>query len=1804
MEKNRVYRKFKVILFLFLLTLSLPQFLKAQNPPPPTNVNAAVGGTSSLSIGINWSYVSGCSTYKIYRAEGLTGSYGEIDEVTGINNSSQTVYIDMNLNYDSEYCYKVESCYATGQCSGMSSSYDCATTPNTPPPTTYKISGNIMCNGSGLIGVSVNYSGLVGISNANGYYEINVISGLFNKFITPTKAGFDFSPNQIPIPSLNNDLPNQDFTATSNTINTPTLYATANDETSINLSWNSVSGANYYKVYYSNGNVLTSYLQSTSTYANGLNPNTNYCFYVVAYENNNESGMVSQNSNTACATTQSNSSYVISGITKEVGGAVIPYSEVTLSGLSSTTSSSNGTYSKTVASGWNGIISANKSGFVFQSYSINPVSQNLTQDIIGEPVSQEYQISLNPPTLAFENVNIGESSAIQYFTITNTGTQTLSVSSITFPGSFSGTGFSVGTINSGSSEQVGVTFTPTNPVTYVVEITVNSNAQSGYDKVVVSGTGVSDGICDFADVPADHYAFDAVTFLCQEGMLDDDGYCQPDDPITRAALAKLAYFSIEMQQTSFADNFPSPFQDLQNSSVWYYSYAKNLTYLEYDDGIVPFDKEFFNFYPSNYISRAHALKVLIETWDIDVQNGTGLPFIDVSEDHDAYKYIYTAYQLGIIEDNDQHIFGPNVNAYRSEIFVMLHKMMDIINFTAPVPQPDDFFVPGNYTPENFASFKAMHSGNFNFYTKTSFAIASIGIPLSFEHTYNSYLTEMPNGLTPLKPLGKAWNHPYNSYVMEISGDLENPDDFRVVIALPNSGFHVYSFLNGNYECETKGVYNILEKPTSDKFTITTKNQIVYIFKKLSGSDDDFPYVLVSVHDRNGNTLSVNYESSVYKTDFFRISSVTGTAGRNLNFYYHNATDLISHITDPIGRTVYFNFDTYDVIHEESKLISFKDAKSHFSYYNYGTIEEEKFLLLSIKLPKGNIVTNIYDQKKLISTQTNGNQPTTFTYDRNYGQSGDLNYVQAVKTDPFDKVTTIDYNKNGNAHHIVTETSTINVNYNTTQTTKPDNMNIDGKTVGYTYDDMGNVLTMNLPMGVSHQFQYNTMNDLTQYTDPRSKTYTYSYDGNGNLEQAVTPRGTTTINNNSLGLVTSSTNPSGITVSYSYDSYGNMVSTNAPEGISTSSSYDMASRLSSFTNPNGKTISYQYDANDNLLLETFNSLNTQYTYDLNDNLSSITNAKNGITSMNYDFQNDFLTSVSFGGNTDQYTYEDDGRLKTHTDPKGQIFTNFYDTQQGRLQSVSVGGETVSYVYDENNNIISVTNPNGTIGFEYDVLNRITKTTDFWGNQVEYGFDMASNVTSIKYPGNKTVIYTYDDDNLLHSVKDWNNHTTIYTYRNDGMLTQINYPNGTYCNYNYDNAGRMTAMAWKKANASIINDYIFTLDPIGNHTSEQKSEPYSIATLTTQNTSYTYNNVNRITNAGSTSFTFDANGNTTSKGNRTYQHDKYDRLTSVSGDFNAQYVYDGSGNRRSNTTNGIIKHYVLDLLGMTNVLMETDASNNPLYYYIYGHGLISRIDASSQTNYYHYDFRGSTIAMTDASANITHKYQYGNFGQVIQYQEADFNPFRYVGKYGVMFEDNTLYFMRARYYDVEIGRFISEDPVWSANLYPYADNNPIVFIDGNGKRKMPLPAGYKKQPNWFNRNWNPIKQSLKMLEFATLGSKISEAAKTGGKFMKTKEDGEFIGLNTAMTVDAYNGRFKPGDNLEVGSQDWEKQFDSGIKLVEVLLGIFHKTKINPVSQGILKGFEDDDDLNPVKNLHKFQRGVKNRRSIEQDILNGRY
>ncbi len=95
----------------------------------------------------------------------------------------------------------------------------------------------------------------------------------------------------------------------------------------------------------------------------------------------------------------------------------------------------------------------------------------------------------------------------------------------------------------------------------------------------------------------------------------------------------------------------------------------------------------------------------------------------------------------------------------------------------------------------------------------------------------------------------------------------------------------------------------------------------------------------------------------------------------------------------------------------------------------------------------------------------------------------------------------------------------------------------------------------------------------------------------------------------------------------------------------------------------------------------------------------------------------------------------------------------------------------------------------------------------------------------------------------------------------------------------------------------------------------------------------------------------------------------------------------------------------------------------------------------------------MALTDINKTIANKYAYSPFGTIANQEETVVQPFKFVGQYGIMTEDNGWYYMQARYYDPAVGRFIAEDPIGfdggDVNLYAYVLNNPVMFIDPEGK-----------------------------------------------------------------------------------------------------------------------------------------------------------
>ena len=215
-----------------------------------------------------------------------------------------------------------------------------------------------------------------------------------------------------------------------------------------------------------------------------------------------------------------------------------------------------------------------------------------------------------------------------------------------------------------------------------------------------------------------------------------------------------------------------------------------------------------------------------------------------------------------------------------------------------------------------------------------------------------------------------------------------------------------------------------------------------------------------------------------------------------------------------------------------------------------------------------------------------------------------------------------------------------------------------------------------------------------------------------------------------------------------------------------------------------------------------------------------------------------------------------------------------------------------------------------------------------------------------------------------------------------------------------------------------------------------------------------------------YAYDLNGNMVSKGDGSdttlYEWDWENRLVQMTNDqipMTNYYEYDGDGNRiqktevRGQTTE--TTKYINDVASpLVQVLMETNESDTVLATYTYGNDLIS-MNRAGVNSYYHYDGLGTVRQMTDDTETIVASYTYDSFGNLIASSGATTNAYGFTGEQQFEEVDN-LVFLRARYYDASIGRFISRDPIhyWGGiNLYGYVKNNPVNYIDPLGTMVLP-------------------------------------------------------------------------------------------------------------------------------------------------------
>ncbi|MBE7050175.1 MAG: RHS repeat-associated core domain-containing protein [Ruminococcaceae bacterium] len=200
-----------------------------------------------------------------------------------------------------------------------------------------------------------------------------------------------------------------------------------------------------------------------------------------------------------------------------------------------------------------------------------------------------------------------------------------------------------------------------------------------------------------------------------------------------------------------------------------------------------------------------------------------------------------------------------------------------------------------------------------------------------------------------------------------------------------------------------------------------------------------------------------------------------------------------------------------------------------------------------------------------------------------------------------------------------------------------------------------------------------------------------------------------------------------------------------------------------------------------------------------------------------------------------------------------------------------------------------------------------------------------------------------------------------------------------------------------------------------------------------------------------YTYDANGNMLSKKSGgqideevvKYTYDVWNRLSQFEdADGNIyQYAYNGNGERVSKTSNGETTKFYWDRGYISNESTDGVLSTSNA---IGVQGIFARTKDSNE-EYLLKDGHGS---VTDILSNgtVTDEFEYDAYGNQKTNTTSD-NSFRYCGEY--YDEESGLIYLRNRYYDPSIGRFITEDPIRDGlNWYVYCGNNPVMYVDPNG------------------------------------------------------------------------------------------------------------------------------------------------------------
>ncbi|MCA9407806.1 MAG: VCBS repeat-containing protein [Candidatus Omnitrophica bacterium] len=820
--------------------------------------------------------------------------------------------------------------------------------------------------------------------------------------------------------------------------------------------------------------------------------------------------------------------------------------------------------------------------------------------------------------------------------------------------------------------------------------------------------------------------------------------------------------------------------------------------------------------------------------------------------------------------------------------------------------------------------------------------------------------------------------------------------------------------------------------------------------------------LIKKIDPLGNITSIGYD---FSGNVISVTDQMGNLSQNQYDSFGNRNKLIDHL----GRNVDFSYDVNGNVLSQTHVES--NQKWNLSYNATARIKEMNF--------EGSVRSIEYDA---LGQPTKVTDPSGLEVTTKFNLTGLL--TQITGPTGIDTIT-LTYDSQDN---VVTNTDSL------------------GNVIQHEYDGAGRLVKTIFPDGSNEQMKYDLAGRLIETIDARGNSTVNVYDAAGQLIRTIDALGGVTEQEyDAVGNLTKETNALGQEIIFEYDSRNRLTKKILPDGLTEQIEYDANDQIIKTVDTAGNITTFDYDTLGNLTAVT-DALGhiTRYQYNNQGQKAAVIDANGNTTRFIYDTHGRLIQTIYPLGESTSATYDTSGRVTSRTNAQGQTHVYAYDSR-GMLSTITLPDTGVeTYDFTDDNLLNTVTDSRGVTQFEVEPnTRRLSRVIEPDGRYIRYEYDVNGNRTVMAHAMGEGLPedisqFTYNALNQFIEVNNTNSGITTYAYDAVGNQIRIERANGTSTDLTYDDRNRLTFIAHRNSAGTVFESFSYTLDPKGNRLVIQKEDgsgveytydatdkvtsekQFDTAGVSINETIYTYDPVgnlmtrtgslgdatflynanNQLINDEETAYIYDAQGNlihaVNNNGMTDYSYDSRGRLVNLlspTGE-NITYTYDFQGIRQSKTDQLGTTQYLIDrknATGFEQVVREND-TNGVLRLYTYGLSLISQTQGAG-TIYYHQDALDSTRILTNNTGAIIDSYDFSAYGELLNQTGTSTNSYLFAGQQ--FDEQANRYYMRARYYDQTVGRFLSRDPAsgdernpLSLHKYLYSHGNPVNFTDPSG------------------------------------------------------------------------------------------------------------------------------------------------------------